>query len=131
MQDSYSEITLPFASNPALLEDYINPSGGLRTGLLMEHLDSLAGSISYKHLLEPGNESTDPVQNGFYIVTAACDRLDMLTLPPAPARDMRLSGHIIAVGRSSMEVAVKVESLEPDQTLLLGWSLRACGGAGC
>ncbi|EGO02867.1 hypothetical protein SERLA73DRAFT_176301 [Serpula lacrymans var. lacrymans S7.3] len=47
MHDSYTQFTLPFASSPELLEQYTNASGGLRTGMLMEHLDSLAGSISY------------------------------------------------------------------------------------
>jgi acyl-coenzyme A thioesterase 9 len=126
MHDSYSEINLPFASQPALLEEYINHAGGLRTGKLMEHLDALAGSISYRHVLGASGATTintDPSKNGFYIVTAACDRLDMLATPE-PIRDMRLSGQVIAVGRSSMEVAVKMEALGGeggvDQTLLLG-----------
>jgi acyl-coenzyme A thioesterase 9 len=40
-----------------------------------------------------------------------------------PVRDIRLSGHVIHVGRSSMEIVVKMEALEagkPDQTLMLG-----------
>ena len=32
MSDSYSELTLPFGSSPALLEQYTNASGGIRTG---------------------------------------------------------------------------------------------------
>lgn len=73
MHDSYCEITLPFASNPQLLESYTNASGGIRTGLLMEHLDSLAGSIAYKHMLGP-DVSAVPKNNGFYMVTASVDR---------------------------------------------------------
>ena len=73
MSDSYCEILLPFASSPDLLETYTNTSGGIRTGMLMEHLDSLAGSIAYKHMLEPGvNEM--PTDRNFYIVTASVDR---------------------------------------------------------
>lgn len=42
----------------------------------MEHLDSLAGSISYKHMLGPGVETLGRIQErGFYIVTASVDRL--------------------------------------------------------
>jgi acyl-coenzyme A thioesterase 9 len=128
MHDSYSEVTLPFSSNPALWQDYINPSGGLRTGKLMEHLDALAGSISYRHVLGSPSDSearmdTSPEKNGLYIVTAACDRLDMLDVP-LPGRDVRMSGMVIAVGRSSMEVVVRMENLggegEQDRTLLLG-----------
>ena len=40
-----------------------------------------------------------------------------------PVRDLRLSGQVIYVGRSSMEVAVRMEVLEKDgteQTVMLG-----------
>jgi acyl-coenzyme A thioesterase 9 len=75
MYDSYSELVLPFASNKQLLEQYTNASGGIRTGKLMEHLDSLAGSIAYKHLLGPAVEKLGSIQQrGFYIVTASVDR---------------------------------------------------------
>ena len=73
MQDSYCEIQLPFASSPELLENYTNASGGIRTGLLMEHLDSLAGSIAYKHMLGP-DVSSLPKEAGFYVVTASVER---------------------------------------------------------
>lgn len=49
MHESYCQMDLPFASNPSLLDQYTNAQGGIRTGKLMEHLDWLAGSISYKH----------------------------------------------------------------------------------
>lgn len=75
MQDSYSELLLPFGSEPELLEQYTNASGGLRIGKLMEHLDSLAGSIAYKHVLGPGVNIAENVRDrGFFIVTAAVDR---------------------------------------------------------
>ena len=32
MHDSYSELVLPFASSVQVLEEYINASGGIRTG---------------------------------------------------------------------------------------------------
>lgn len=74
MSDSYCELLLPFASSPDLLETYTNTSGGIRTGMLMEHLDSLAGSIAYKHVLGPGVDATWVHEKGFYIVTASVDR---------------------------------------------------------
>lgn len=45
--------------------------------------------------------------------------------PLVPGQDVRLSGQVIYVGKSSMEVVVKMESLNPSgdaQTLLLGVS---------
>ena len=41
----------------------------------MEHLDSLAGSIAYKHVLGPGVDMGRNIRDrGFFIVTAAVDR---------------------------------------------------------
>jgi acyl-coenzyme A thioesterase 9 len=50
--------------------------------------------------------------------------LDMLN-PLDPRRDLRLSGHVIHTGRSSMEIAVKMESIASaeegaDETVLIG-----------
>jgi len=61
-------------------------------------------------------------ERGFYVVTASVDRLDMLA-PLHPVRDIRLSGQVIYTGKSSMEVAVKMEALGSDgkeETLMLG-----------
>ena len=75
MYDSYSQIFLPFSSSPDLMEQYTNAWGGIRAGKLMEHLDSLAGSIAYKHVLGPDVETLGKIQErGFYIVTASIDR---------------------------------------------------------
>jgi acyl-coenzyme A thioesterase 9 len=52
--------------------------------------------------------------------------------PAAPVRDVRLSGQVVSVGRSSMEVAVKMEALgggRADETLLLGRFTMVCRDA--
>ncbi|KAF8556736.1 Thioesterase/thiol ester dehydrase-isomerase [Imleria badia] len=132
MHDTYTQINLPFKSSPELFEQYTNAYGGLRTGMLMEHLDSLAGSISYKHMLGPDIETLGRIsERGFYVVTASVDRLDMLA-SLYPVRDIRLSGQVVYTGKSSMEVAVKMEALEPDggeKTLMLGRFSMVCRDA--
>ncbi|KAF5343397.1 hypothetical protein D9757_013817 [Collybiopsis confluens] len=134
MNDSYTEFTLPFASDINLLEEYVNASGGIRTGKLMEHLDSLAGSISYKHVLGPTASSVQNVaEMGLYIVTASVERLDMLR-PLNATHDLRFSGQVIYTGKSSMEVFVRIESLakdagEKDETVLLGRFSMVCRDA--
>jgi acyl-coenzyme A thioesterase 9 len=60
-------------------------------------------------------------------------RLDMLA-EATPVCDIRLSGQVIAVGRSSMEVAVKMEALDAHaargaRTLLLGRFSMVCRDA--
>ncbi|KAF9472834.1 Thioesterase/thiol ester dehydrase-isomerase [Pholiota conissans] len=132
MHDSYTELSLPFGSSAELFEQYTNASGGIRTGKLMEHLDSLAGSIAYKHMLGPGVQTLGRIQEtGFYIVTASVDRLDMLSALD-PKRDLRLSGQVIYTGRSSMEVAVKMEHVgrgRADETVLIGAFSMVCRDA--
>ncbi|KAF9040135.1 HotDog domain-containing protein [Panaeolus papilionaceus] len=132
MEESYSEIVLPFGSSSQLLEQYVNAWGGIRIGKLMEHLDSLAGSIAYKHMLGPATHTLGRIdERGFYIVTASVDRLDMLA-PLSSTRDLRLSGQVIYTGRSSMEVAVKMEAFgdnKPEETVLLGRFSMVCRDA--
>ncbi|CAK5271779.1 unnamed protein product [Mycena citricolor] len=130
MHDSYCELVLPF-SDPTFLEGYTNVHGGIRMGKIMEHLDSLAGSISYKHVLGPDVQSLGSIQDvGFYMVTASVDRLDMLC-PLEPSRDVRISGQVMYTGKSSMEIAVKVETISggAEQTVLLGRFSMVCRDA--
>jgi acyl-coenzyme A thioesterase 9 len=75
MSDSYCEVVLPFKSSPEFLEQYTNASGGIRTGKIMEVLDSTAGSVAYKHVLGPDAETIGTIrEQGFYVVTASVDR---------------------------------------------------------
>lgn len=95
----------------------------------MEHLDSVAASSAYKHMLGPGVGSA-AADRKFYMVTAACDRLDMRARY-ASGHDLRVSGQVIYVGRSSMEVVVKVEQIGEGgrpETLLLGMSIAVLAG---
>ncbi len=53
----------------------------------MEHLDSLAGSIAYKHALGPGVETLGQIhERGFYIVTASVDRFVRETAFPSASQ---------------------------------------------
>lgn len=130
MHDSYCEVVLPFKSSPEFLEQYTNASGGIRTGKIMEVLDSTAGSVAYKHVLGPEAETVGTIQEqGFYIVTASVDRLDMLAPIYPPLRDLRLSGHVIHTGRSSMEIAAQLVALDEtgaEGTLMLGRFCMVC-----
>ncbi|KAF9562517.1 hypothetical protein EC968_005215 [Mortierella alpina] len=108
MQDSYTEIILPFKTDKALLEEYINVGGSLRHGKIMEDLDALAGAISYKHA-DDGKTDSSPLT----IVTASVDRIDLLK--PLGVSDLRLSGHVTYVGYSSMEIFMKMEEISEDK----------------
>ncbi|GBB84858.1 hypothetical protein RclHR1_11430006 [Rhizophagus clarus] len=105
MSDSYVEEFLPFKSDPDLLEEYVNPDGGIRIGKIFEDLDLLASIISYKHCMNEKENFSD-----ITIVTASVDRLDLIK--PLPICDIRLNGHISYAGYSSMEVLIKMEALQ-------------------
>ncbi|CAO3662854.1 unnamed protein product [Umbelopsis ramanniana] len=103
MADSYMEQYLPLKSSPQLLDEYIFFDGRIRLGKILEDLDALAGAIAYKHVDNPVD--APPVT----IVTASVDRLDLL-LPNQPV-DLKLSGHVAYVGKSSMEIFIKLEKV--------------------
>ncbi len=99
--DSRFEKRFLFSSDPALRERFINFFGDLRFGILLEELDSAAGVVAYDH--------TDGFDKDLTIVTAACDRIELLC-PLQSDRDLRILGQVNYVGRSSMEVGLQMES---------------------
>ncbi|UZJ52990.1 hypothetical protein CBS101457_002310 [Exobasidium rhododendri] len=123
MIDSYIELALPFKSQPQLLERYIATSANIRLGKVFEDLDSLSGDISYSHVLGGRPTALKQSLNPIFIVTASVDRLDLLEQLRAD-KDYRLSGMVIYVGSSSMEVLVTIdemgEGLEAAKTCLTG-----------
>ncbi|KAI9481151.1 MAG: HotDog domain-containing protein [Benjaminiella poitrasii] len=104
MMDSYMEEYLPFKSSPALLDEYITTAGKIRIGKILEDLDALAGAISYKHI-----DTFTPGAPPLTVVTASVDRMELLM--PNSVEDLKLSGHVAYVGKSSMEVFVKIETM--------------------
>ncbi|CEP06853.1 hypothetical protein [Parasitella parasitica] len=105
MSDSYMEEFLPFKSSPKLLDEYITTGGKIRIGKILEDLDALAAAISCKHI------DTFVAGPPMTVVTASVDRMELLM--PNTVQDLKLSGHVAHVGKSSMEVFVKLETM-PD-----------------
>ncbi|KAK5580236.1 hypothetical protein RB653_000251 [Dictyostelium firmibasis] len=101
--DSYTEVDLFFSSDMALREIYLSPYGHLRIGRLLEDLDALAGTVSFKH----AENDEDTFKKT--IVTASVDRISLLQ-PLIPDRDIKMEGVVTYVGKSSMEVMIKLSS---------------------
>ena len=99
---SRTEITYGFASDAALRERYRNPWGAVRVGRLLEDLDALAGNVAHAHASDE-----DPSTRPLVLVTASVDRI-RLDRPLALDADMTLSGEVVYVGSSSMEIRMKV-----------------------
>lgn len=101
-EDSACSITYEFSQPEmgSLVDKYRNPWGRLRVGRLLEDLDALAGTVAYEHC-----RSEDPCQR-LALVTARVDRIKYLKRPSLED-DIRLSGQVTWVGRSSMEIRMQ------------------------
>ncbi|WP_372633442.1 hotdog domain-containing protein [Fodinibius sp.] len=114
--DTSIERTIPFSTDPALRRRYMildrDIPGNMRWGLLLEELDKLAEDIAldYVHQFEPGGR----------VVTAAVDDI-ALHVPGDINKDVFLRARINYVGRTSMEVGIRV-----DQDKEARHSLAAC-----
>ncbi|KAI8005078.1 hypothetical protein LOK49_LG08G01972 [Camellia lanceoleosa] len=99
---SRTSVVYKFSSDYILREQYRNPWNEIRMGKLIEDLDALAGTISYKHCCN--NEGTTrPV----LLVTASVDKM-VLKKPIRVDIDLKIAGAVTWVGRSSMEIQLEV-----------------------
>ncbi|KAJ6958938.1 hypothetical protein NC653_037261 [Populus alba x Populus x berolinensis] len=108
---SSTSICYKFSSDFILREQYRNPWNKIRMGKLIEDLDALAGTISYKHCCNDDG-STRPL----LLVTASVDRI-VLKKPILIDADLNIVGAVTWVGRSSMEIQMEV--IQPTEGTLL------------
>lgn len=114
--DTSIERTLPFSSDSSLRKKFMivdkDIPGNIRWGRLLEELDKLAEDIAldYVHQFEPDAR----------VVTAAVDDI-ALHVPADITKDVYLRARINYVGRTSMEVGIRV-----DQDKKAEHSLAAC-----
>jgi acyl-coenzyme A thioesterase 9 len=100
---------LPFSTDPALARRFLatdkEVAGNIRFGKLLERLDKVAENTALAYV------------NRFYpearVVTAAIDSI-VVRNPADTKHDIVFSAMINHVGRSSMEVGIRVESLGPN-----------------
>ncbi|XP_065185657.1 acyl-coenzyme A thioesterase 9, mitochondrial-like [Sycon ciliatum] len=114
VEDSKVVGYIPLGTSAERRIAYMNIMGGVRAGLLLEDMDIIAAYSAYMHCSQHGN--LDKAKN-LSIVTALVDRLDIrenISLE----RDIRLTGMVTWVGKSSMEVAVFIDQEEkgPEET---------------
>lgn len=114
--DTSIERTLPFSSDKKLRKKFMiidkEIPGNIRWGRLLEELDKIAEDIAldYVHQFEPDGR----------VVTAAVDDIALHT-PADITKDVHLRARINYVGRTSMEVGIRV-----DQHKDAEHSLAAC-----
>ncbi|XP_071399260.1 acyl-CoA thioesterase 9, tandem duplicate 1 isoform X1 [Centroberyx affinis] len=98
MKDSFLEVHLPLGSEPQLREKYLTYHNTVRFGRILEDLDSLAVLISYSHT---HNEALP--RSPLSIVTALVDKIDMRKHVIYPDCDIKFTGHVTWVGKTSIE----------------------------
>ncbi|GAA5860449.1 hypothetical protein JCM3774_000425 [Rhodotorula dairenensis] len=137
MGDSFVQLDLPFSKDSGLREQYVGGISKVRMGRLMEDFDSLAGAAAYRHVLPDGVDIAAAHKYGFYLVTAAVDRMDLLRpLHNADGSipDIRISGHVSYTTSSSLEVFLRMATIpsspsEESSTILIGRFAMACRSA--
>ncbi|KAL8143785.1 hypothetical protein V2J09_016817 [Rumex salicifolius] len=101
-----------FSSDFILREQYRDASYHIRIGKLLEDLDALAGTISVKHCSDD-----DSMTIPLILVTASVDKI-VLTKPLSVDVDLKISGSVIWVGKSSIEIQFEVTQSTEDAVVL-------------
>lgn len=106
MKDSSQEVHLPLGSEHQLREKYLTHHNTVRFGRILEDLDSLAVLISYSHTHNPALP-----RSPLSIVTALVDKIDMRQHIIYPDRDIKFTGHVTWVGKTSIEAKMYMSQL--------------------
>ncbi|CAL8323222.1 unnamed protein product [Boreogadus saida] len=106
MKDSSHEVHLPLGSQPHIREKYLTHHNTVRFGRILEDLDSLAVLISYSHTHNPALP-----RSPLSIVTALVDKIDMRQHTIYPDRDIKFTGHVTWVGKTSIEAKMYMSQL--------------------
>ncbi|KAJ3653298.1 hypothetical protein Zmor_012557 [Zophobas morio] len=104
LRDSYVEGYIPLSKDLKLQEKYTTFLGSLRIGRLLEDMDYFAVIIAQKHILNPKLPPHVPLPQT--LVTARIDKIDFTPFVPQVKEDVKISGHVDRVGRSTMEITV-------------------------
>ncbi|XP_037946175.1 acyl-coenzyme A thioesterase 9, mitochondrial-like [Teleopsis dalmanni] len=107
MQDSFTSAIIPLSTDKQLQDKYVAFLGHVRLGRLMEDMDLFAVWVCHQHLKIP--DLPKSVHLPYTFVTVLADKITFSDIRTNITEDIRLSGHISWVGRSSMEVVVWLE----------------------
>ncbi|XP_073686670.1 acyl-coenzyme A thioesterase 9, mitochondrial-like [Garra rufa] len=107
MKDSMIEAHLPLGSQPALREKYLNSHNSVRFGRILEDLDCLGVLICYSHTW---NEELQ--RSPLSIVTALVDKIDMRQNIIYPDCDIKFTGHVTWVGKTSIEATMHMSQYQ-------------------
>lgn len=107
MADSFTSALIPLSQDLTIRDKYVTFLGSVRLGRLMEDMDMFAVWVLHKHVQLPNLDPSIPLPYTF--VTLLVDKIDFTEVIPKNDSDIRLSGHVSWVGRSSVEIVVWLE----------------------
>ncbi|XP_013102796.2 acyl-coenzyme A thioesterase 9, mitochondrial [Stomoxys calcitrans] len=110
MQDSFTSAILPLSSDKSLQDKYVAFLGHVRMGRLMEDMDMFAVWVCHQHVKM--NNLPENVPLPYTFVTILVDKITFSDFRTKATEDIRLSGHVSWVGKSSMEIVVWLEQME-------------------
>lgn len=110
MQDSFTSAIIPLSQDAILQDKYVTFLGSVRHGRLMEDMDLFAVWVVHQHVKMPNHP--DDIALPYTFVTILVDKMDFTNYLPKYNGDIRLSGHVSWVGKSSLEVVVWLEQFE-------------------
>uniref|UniRef100_A0A1A9VMB9 HotDog ACOT-type domain-containing protein n=1 Tax=Glossina austeni TaxID=7395 RepID=A0A1A9VMB9_GLOAU len=110
MQDSFTSVIIPLSSDKSLQDRYVAFLGHVRLGRLMEDMDMFAVWVCHQHVNVPSLPAD--VHLPYTFVTILVDKVTFSDVRTRATEDIRMSGHVSWVGRSSMEIVVWLEQKE-------------------
>ncbi|KAM7360137.1 acyl-coenzyme A thioesterase 9, mitochondrial-like [Cochliomyia hominivorax] len=117
MQDSYMQAQIPLSTCEDMQVFYVSAVGTVRLGRLMEQLDMFCVWICQQHVFLPNLPKHEHLPYTF--VTILVDKLVFSKLLPEYNQDIRLTGHVSWVGRTSLEITVWLEQKHEDDFRLI------------
>jgi len=112
MVESYDAAVIPIGSDRILRDRYSTIHGGVRIGRLLEDMDIFSVHLVFKHVLNPRQK--EGMLSPFSIVTALVDQIDF-TGEILSDSDIKMSGHVTWVGKSSAESTLYLEQVRDGQ----------------
>ncbi|XP_054266667.1 acyl-coenzyme A thioesterase 9, mitochondrial-like [Macrosteles quadrilineatus] len=107
IKDSFQCAMIPLSSSVSLQERYVSILGNVRFGRLMEDMDIFAAWVAMNYIHNPKQPENMPTP--YVIVTVLVDHIAFTDFNPKPQLDIRVSGHVSHVGKSSIETTVWLE----------------------
>uniref|UniRef100_A0A1A9WRN7 HotDog ACOT-type domain-containing protein n=1 Tax=Glossina brevipalpis TaxID=37001 RepID=A0A1A9WRN7_9MUSC len=113
MKDSYISAIIPLRTDKSMQEKYVNQIGTIRLGRLIEAMDFFAVWVCQQYVKIP---NLPPEEHLPYIfMTIIVDRMHILGQLPSYDKDLRISGYVTWVGRTSLEVSVWVHLIKDEK----------------